>query len=49
VVESAPYFFDSSGLGAIVGLLLSAKKAGCQLKLINLTPRVDPPVPGEGI
>jgi anti-anti-sigma regulatory factor len=24
----------------IVGLLMSSKRAGCQLKLINLTPRV---------
>lgn len=33
-------YLDSSGLGAIVGLLLSAKRSGCQLKLTNLTPRV---------
>ncbi len=33
-------YLDSSGLGAIAGLLLSAKRSGCQLKLINLTPRV---------
>jgi len=27
---------DSMGLGAIVGLAVSAKRAGCQLELINL-------------
>jgi anti-anti-sigma factor len=33
-------YLDSSGLGMIVGVYISAKKAGCQLKLINLSPRV---------
>jgi anti-sigma B factor antagonist len=33
-------YVDSSALGAIVGLFISAKRAGCQLKLNNLTPRV---------
>ncbi len=33
-------YLDSSGLGMIVGLLLSAKKSGCKLKLVNLSPRV---------
>ncbi len=33
-------YLDSSGLGMIVGLLLAAKRSGCQLKLVNLTPRV---------
>jgi anti-sigma B factor antagonist len=33
-------YLDSSGLGMIVGVYISAKRAGCQLKLINLTPRV---------
>jgi len=33
-------YVDSSALGAIVGMHLSAKRAGCQLKLINLAPRV---------
>jgi anti-sigma B factor antagonist len=33
-------YIDSSALGAIVGLYLSSKRAGCQLKLINLSPRV---------
>jgi anti-sigma B factor antagonist len=31
---------DSMGLGAIVSLYASAKAAGCDLKLINLTKRV---------
>ncbi len=33
-------YVDSAGLGTIVGLHLSAKGAGCQLKLIHLSPRV---------
>jgi len=33
-------YLDSSGLGMIVGLYVSAKRAKCQLKLINLSPRV---------
>ena len=33
-------YLDSSGLGMIVGVYISAKKAGRQLKLINLSPRV---------
>ncbi len=33
-------YMDSSGLGAMVGLYVSAKTAKCQLKLINLSPRV---------
>jgi anti-anti-sigma factor len=33
-------YLDSSGLGMIVGVYISAKKARCRLKLINLTPRV---------
>jgi anti-sigma B factor antagonist len=33
-------YIDSSALGTIVGLYISSKRAGCQLKLINLTPRV---------
>jgi len=33
-------YLDSSGLGMIVGVYVSAKKARCQLKLINLSPRV---------
>lgn len=37
---SAVTYLDSSGLGMIVGVYLSAKRAGCQLKLINLSPRV---------
>ncbi|MGA8540048.1 MAG: STAS domain-containing protein [Terriglobales bacterium] len=33
-------YLDSSGLGMIVGVYISAKKARCPLKLVNLTPRV---------
>jgi len=33
-------YVDSSGLGALVGLFVSAKRAGKQLKLINLSARV---------
>jgi anti-sigma B factor antagonist len=33
-------YLDSSGLGMIVGVYVSAKRAKCQLKVINLTPRV---------
>lgn len=33
-------YVDSSALGSIVGLFISAKRTGCQLKLNNLTPRV---------
>jgi anti-sigma B factor antagonist len=33
-------YMDSSGLGAIVGLLVSAKAANSQLKLINLNDRL---------
>jgi anti-anti-sigma factor len=34
-------YLDSSGLGAIVGLKVSAIKRGlCELELVNLTPRV---------
>ena len=31
---------DSSGLGTIVGVYISAKNAGCVLDIINLSPRV---------
>jgi anti-anti-sigma factor len=31
---------DSSGLGAIVSLYISSKRAGCQMQLINLSARV---------
>jgi anti-anti-sigma factor len=31
---------DSSGLGAIVGLYVSARRQGCALKLINLNQRL---------
>ena len=33
-------YMDSSGLGTIVGLYVSAKTANCQLKLINLNQRL---------
>jgi anti-sigma B factor antagonist len=33
-------FMDSMGLGTIAALYVSAKTAGCQLQLVNLTPRV---------
>jgi anti-sigma B factor antagonist len=33
-------YMDSSGLGAIVGLYLSAKRQHCELKLINLNQRL---------
>ena len=33
-------YLDSSGLGMIVGLLVSAKKSGCKLRFVNLSPRV---------
>jgi anti-sigma B factor antagonist len=33
-------YMDSSGLGAIVGLFLSAKRQHCALKLINLNQRL---------
>ena len=33
-------YMDSSRLGALVGLYVSAKRAGKQLKLINLSDRV---------
>jgi anti-sigma B factor antagonist len=31
---------DSSGLGALVALYISAKSAKCQLQLVNLSPRI---------
>lgn len=33
-------YMDSSGLGAIMGIYVSAKRANCKLKLINLSKRV---------
>jgi len=33
-------YLDSSGLGMIIGLFVSAKKSGCKLRFVNLTPRV---------
>ena len=31
---------DSIGLGAMVGLYISARRAGCELQLVNLSPRI---------
>jgi anti-sigma B factor antagonist len=33
-------YMDSSGLGAVVGVYITTKKAGCDLQLINLSKRV---------
>ncbi len=33
-------YMDSSGLGALVGLYVSAKRAGKQLRLVNLSDRI---------
>jgi anti-sigma B factor antagonist len=33
-------YMDSSGLGALVGLYISAKSASCALELVNLSPRI---------
>ena len=33
-------YIDSSGLGAIIGMYVTAKRSGCRLKLINLSPQV---------
>lgn len=33
-------YIDSSGIGGLVSLWVSTKKAGCQLKLINLSERI---------
>jgi anti-sigma B factor antagonist len=33
-------YMDSSGLGTLVSAWVSAKKAGCEMKLISLTPRL---------
>ena len=33
-------YLDSSGLGMIVGLYVTAKSQGCKLKLINLNQRI---------
>jgi len=33
-------YMDSSGLGGVVSVYVSTKKAGCELKLINLNKRV---------
>jgi anti-anti-sigma factor len=33
-------YMDSSGLGTLVGLYISAKGAKCELQLLNLRPRI---------
>ena len=33
-------YMDSAGLGAVVSAYTSAKKAGCEFHLLNITPRV---------
>jgi anti-anti-sigma factor len=33
-------FMDSSGLGAIIGVYVSTKKADCTLELINMTQKI---------
>jgi anti-anti-sigma factor len=33
-------FLDSSGLGAIIGIYVTARKASCDLQLINLSQKV---------
>jgi anti-sigma B factor antagonist len=33
-------YMDSSGLGTIVGIYVSARRANCKLKLINLNQRI---------
>jgi anti-anti-sigma factor len=33
-------YMDSSGLGTLVGLYISAKGAKCELQLLNLNPRI---------
>jgi anti-anti-sigma factor len=33
-------YMDSSGLGAVVSVYITARKAGCDLQLINLSKRV---------
>jgi anti-sigma B factor antagonist len=33
-------YMDSSGLGTLVGLYASARSNGCELKLVNLGPRI---------
>ncbi len=37
---SALSFMDSSGLGAVVSIYISARHAGCELRLINLSKQV---------
>ena len=37
---TALVYMDSSGLGTLVGLYISAKGAKCELQLLNLSPRI---------
>jgi anti-sigma B factor antagonist len=34
-------YIDSSGLGALLGVYISAQRAGCELQVSNLTPRTE--------
>jgi len=34
-------FMDSSGVGELTGAYISAKNKGCQVKLLNLTKKID--------
>ena len=34
-------FLDSSGLGAIIGVYVTAKKSQCELQLVNLSKKVN--------
>jgi anti-sigma B factor antagonist len=41
MLDLAPLtFMDSSGIGAVVGLYVSAKTAGCELRTINMNKHV---------
>jgi anti-anti-sigma factor len=33
-------YMDSAGLGVVVGLYISAKRAGCELQMVNVSPRI---------
>ena len=33
-------YMDSSGMGTMIGLYVSAKNAGCELQLVNLNTRI---------
>ncbi len=40
VLDFGDFYMDSSGLGAVVSVYVSAKTAGCDLQLVNLGGRV---------